>query len=188
MAYICPFLLKIWKFLKIHHAILGQIYYFPSAQWDRFIFNMKNNHPWIVGWSTPLLWQDNISVWLNILLYALTYKTQSSLSLQIFLDFPFHICPSPKLSVSKHPVLLEDPHLAVKSKVFQCENILVLEDFSLPQLIFLKLVHPWIITKDHLMGFLKSQKLLINHQEARSNHASHNLSHLDITEVSVDSE
>ena len=68
MAYICPFLLKIWKFLKIHHAILGQIYYFPSAQWDRFIFNMKNNHPWIVGWSTPLLWQDNISVWLNILM------------------------------------------------------------------------------------------------------------------------
>ena len=46
MAYICPFLLKIWKFLKIHRTILGQIYYFPSAQWGRFIFNLKNNHPW----------------------------------------------------------------------------------------------------------------------------------------------
>ena len=28
MAYTCPFLLKIWKFLKIHRAILGRIYYF----------------------------------------------------------------------------------------------------------------------------------------------------------------
>ena len=45
MAYICPFLSKIWKFLKIHRAILGQIYYFLFAQWSRFIFNVKNNHP-----------------------------------------------------------------------------------------------------------------------------------------------
>ena len=46
MAYICPFLLKIWKFLNIHRTILGQIYYFPSVQWGRFIFDLKNNHPW----------------------------------------------------------------------------------------------------------------------------------------------
>ena len=25
--------------------ILGQLYYFPSAQLGRFIFNLKNNHP-----------------------------------------------------------------------------------------------------------------------------------------------
>ena len=54
MANICPFLLKIWKFLKIHCAILGQIYYFPSAQWGRFIFNLKNNHPCIfLSWEVP---------------------------------------------------------------------------------------------------------------------------------------
>ena len=45
MANIYPFLLRIWKFLKIHCAILGQIYYFLFAQWGRFIFNVKNNHP-----------------------------------------------------------------------------------------------------------------------------------------------
>ena len=39
-------LLKIWKFLNIHRTILGQIYYFPSVQWGRFIFDLKNNHPW----------------------------------------------------------------------------------------------------------------------------------------------
>ena len=37
-----------WKFLKIHSAILGQIYYFLFAQWGRFIFNVKNNHPWLL--------------------------------------------------------------------------------------------------------------------------------------------
>ena len=145
---------------------------------------------WCCPPPTALLYFDKTTliVWLNILLYALPYKTQSSLSLQILPDFPFHICPSPKLSVSKHLILLGDVHLAVKSKVFKWENILVLEDFSLPQLTFLKLVRPWIMTKDHSIGFLISLKLLINHQEARSNHSTPNLSHLDITEVSVDSE
>ena len=54
-------------------------------------------------------------------------------------------------------------NIMMKSKVFQRENILVLEDFSLPQLTFLKLVRLWIMTKDHSIGFLISLKLLINH-------------------------
>ena len=54
-------------------------------------------------------------------------------------------------------------NIMMKSKVFQWENILVLEDFSLPQLTFLKLVRLWIMTKDHSIGFLISLKLLINH-------------------------
>jgi len=135
--------------------------------------------------STPLLWQDNIDCLVEH--SSLCFAIQDT-SLQILHDFPFHICPSPKLSVSKHLILLGDVHLAVKSKVFKWENILVLEDFSLSQLTFLKLVRQWIMTKDNSMGFLISLKLLIYHQEARSNHSTPNLSHLDITEVSVDSE
>ena len=130
-------------------------------------FDQKSSYLWVLGLTTWTF--AKYCFWSFRELYKLL----------LFDIVSFHFCIFVFVWSEKRPKNIVWSVLVTKKSTFA---------HAWPQVTFLQLVHPWISTKDHSMGFLISLKVLINHQEARSNHSSHNLSHLDLTEVSVDSE